>query len=409
MKKRELHCTTPKIVSYPVEGVKNPKRWYVYFRITIEGKRYIRRYSQGINEHDTFELRLKEANKLKKELINNLTNGLIPNEIFEEIEKSKKQNSIPVFEESDISLIEALYKALSERSKKLSSKSQSDYKGAVDFLVEEIKEKKWDELKLKDSSKMHFRQCLEIVKEKRKWGNRTYNNNLGYIKTILQECVDMEMIKINPMMKAPTLKQEQSSLHDPPSEKEFKRIKNQLIANHPNLWNAFCFQYHTGIRPGEILDLQLKHIDLEQRIIIIVPENNKSRTKIRYVPMNSYLYDLLINIGIQRYDNEYYLFGTPVPYGAKLPKDRTFKPNKYAIKRKTLSNLWKVLIKDELGINRTFYSGKKLSANHKIEDGMSEDALRHLFGHSSTMMTNIYITEKRNVYKNQVNNHSRKI
>lgn len=91
MKKRELHCTTPKIVSYPVEGVKNPKRWYVYFRITIEGKRYIRRYSQGINEHDTFELRLKEANKLKKELINNLTNGLIPNEIFEEIEKSKNK------------------------------------------------------------------------------------------------------------------------------------------------------------------------------------------------------------------------------------------------------------------------------------------------------------------------------
>ncbi|HAY3553805.1 tyrosine-type recombinase/integrase [Elizabethkingia meningoseptica] len=406
MKKRELHCTTPKIVSYPVEGVKNPKRWYVYFRITINGKREIKRFSEGINDYNTFELRMKKANKLRDELINSLSNGWVPNDIIQKIETN---SDIPIFKEPDIFLIQALKDALKERSKKLSKKSISDYTSLVNRIIEAINNYKWQELKLKDASRMHFRKLLEFIKDEREWGNRTYNNNLGYLKTIMQECVDMEMINTNPIMRMPTLQQEQSLKHNPPTERELKKIRNKLISVHPNMWNAYCVQYHTGIRPGEILDLKLKHIDLDQRIITIMPEINKSKTKVRYVPMNQYLFDLLMGMRLYLYDKEYYLFGTPVPYGAKLPNDRTFKPNKYSIKRKTLSNLWKILIKEEEKIDRSFYSGKKLSANHKIEDGMSEDALRHLFGHSSTMMTNIYITEKRNVYKNQVNNHSRKI
>lgn len=147
-----------------------------------------------------------------------------------------------------------------------------------------------------------------------------------------------------------------------------------------------------------------------ERIVHVMPEFNKSRHKHREVPINDYLFDILDRMRIREYDKEFYLFGTPVPYGAKFKFPQNLRPHKYKVKRKTLSDLWKKLVKDELGIDKTFYSGKKLSANHKIEDGMSKEALAALFGHSSTTMTDIYITTaQRKIHKKEILQHSRKL
>ena len=149
--KKEIECTEPKIVSYPIEGIEKPKKWYVYFRVKVNGSWEMKRHFKDINHLQTFDERMEAAIKVRDGLRLSLENGWFPTEV---IEKMEANSNIPMFREADILLTDAISSALEQRSKTLAWKSQKDYASVCNLIISRLKQKKWGELKLKESSRI---------------------------------------------------------------------------------------------------------------------------------------------------------------------------------------------------------------------------------------------------------------
>lgn len=145
-------------------------------------------------------------------------------------------------------------------------------------------------------------------------------------------------------------------------------------------------------------------IDLKQRVIVLPAESTKTN-KDRIVPIDNNILNILQYKNLQHRD--YYLFGSfRIPKMGNIGKHEDFIIAPTKIKRDTATKRWNKLIKKGLGIDVNMYSLKHLGANKKIQAGINLDALRHLYGHKSKLMTERYAKEVKEVYRNEIINKS---
>lgn len=146
--------------------------------------------------------------------------------------------------------------------------------------------------------------------------------------------------------------------------------------------------YYCGIRPDELRNMKVKNLNFNERMIHLDAEFTKT-SKNRAVPMLGNTYDLLKYY--KDCDPEYYVFGTWVPNGGRHSHRNWFLPNPYQIKEDTPNKQWNQLIKKELEINKSLYSGKHKGADDKFAAGMDIKTICDIFGHSETQMTERYM------------------
>ena len=117
----------------------------------------------------------------------------------------------------------------------------------------------------------------------------TVHRELACLKGILSKAVDWEKLLSFPLRKIKIdLRQEQHRERVLAPEEECRL----LTAAAPHLRPMIILALHTGMRRGEILKLRTEHADLKTRFITIPKENSKSK-KLRRVPMDSVVVDLL--------------------------------------------------------------------------------------------------------------------
>lgn len=90
-----------------------------------------------------------------------------------------------------------------------------------------------------------------------------------------------------------------------------------------------------------------------------------------------------------------------------------FMPSPVQVRDKTVSGLWKKLVmapeeEGGLGINKKMYGLKHTGADDYILSGVNIEALKSMFGHSSLLMTERYISKLKDVYKDEIRNHAPK-
>jgi integrase len=175
--------------------------------------------------------------------------------------------------------------------------------------------------------------------------------------------------------------------------------------------------YFSGIRPKEVLALKISDIHFERKLIIIKPnletENSKTKT-VRMVPVNDHLAAILLE-HTQDHPTDKYVFGSPFMMGignrgggsqpgGRSGANRTdcFQPSYTQIKRDSATKLWKKLIIDGLKIRKYMYSLKYTGSDDKILAGISLDALREMYGHSSKRMTERYAKIIKKVYATEI-------
>lgn len=370
----------PKLVKYP--DLK--KTWYVYFR--YNGKLFKR--TLDINRIHNYKDRLLAGEGLAKALHLELKNGwnpLVPDEVYKS---------------SAMALFEALDFALDKKKANLSPKSYLDYSGTVKFCKEAIVQLKYSQLLVTDTKRVHIKTILDTVKKSRpKWSNTSYNKHLGYLQSILSELVEWEIIDFNPAHKIKTLKEMKSTANIPPTEEEMKLIKEAILKFDPDFWDFQLMQFHTGARPVEITQIKVKMIDARNRTLILPPDITKT-SKERIIPINNHLWAVL-EPRID-YPKDYYIFGTNAPHKGYKRCYKGFVPGVNKLKRGTATRLWEKIVKICLGIDKNMYSMKKAGANAKILAGMSMRALKELFGHSSEVTTEIYITKLHEVTRKEI-------
>jgi integrase len=375
--------TVPKIVKYDDLS----KSWFVYFRYDKK----LFRFKYGINYIDTYKKREVEANLLREALYQKLKEGWNPN--FPDIYSLV----------NNYSLIEALDFALDKKKAVLAKKSISDYNCTLNFIKTAIKDLMLENIPIADVRRLHVKTILDKIKNQRKSTNNSYNKYLTHFGAILSELIQYDIIEVNPADKIKHLPVEESILHNPASRSDIEKIKVELKLKDSNFFNFVSFIYHLGIRPDEILQIQLSMIDFENEIITLIPKNTKGRKKYRVLPINKYLLEYFNMVQLKEMPKDFYLFGSfRTPGKGNLGPKLDFIPGPTHMNRDTATRRWESIIKIGLGINMTMYAMKKHGANMKLSSGISLEAISEQFGHTKLETTKIYTTMLHEINRNEV-------
>ncbi len=364
--------------------VRSKRGHLVQFR--FNGKKY--QYKRGINRFKGKQ-REKEAEKLKKALSDLL-----------------KKNWNPETQQNHFNLIyadEAIKFALNKRCEKVAHKTKVGYSYAIKLLLIEFKKRNYDCYEIKEIKRSHVRECLKAMQESKSASNKWYNKYLGFIKAVFTELVHWDMIDTNPVFLIPSEKVERNEGYKVATKEEAQKIKEFLEYEYRNFYRLMVLEYHTGIRPAEMLSIKCKDVDMRNRVIQLCAEDTKT-SQFRNVPMCTQVFELISELDLS--NGNHYLFGTKGEYGKKVDYSKEYIPSLKKSEVNKISKRWNTLIQKGLGIDICFYSWKHYGANQKILAGMELDTLRELYGHNSKLMTLRYAKNVKEVYLRQIMDRS---
>ena len=367
--------TTPKLC-------KSAARWYVYF--SVNGKQ--KRLTNDLNRIKNLRERQIAANILIKELKDKIASGWL------------SDNQVT---ETNYTLISALNFALNKKKEFIAKKTFHDYSNALGFVRQAIKDIRLEHLFIKDARRLHVKLIMERMKKQRKWSNKAYNKNLGYLSAIFTELMQWDLIENNPCFKIKRLPEEESTANRPATPNEISRIKKHLQSKHLGFYHFVVTLYHTGIRPVELTRLRVGMVDLRNQTIIMPAHITKGRKKQRIVPINHHLLKEFEEMDLRKYPEDFYLFGR-IPTGKRGRNRIEFLPASGMLKRDTPNRNWNTLVKKDLGIDVNLYAMKHTGANAKILAGIDLEALRDLYGHQSELMTKRYATVVKEVNRKMI-------
>lgn len=361
--------TTPKVKSYPIESGKD---WYVWFRFNNGNPIRIK---EGINKIPDFNERLENANILAEILHEKLIKGWIP----------IKQKA--VITKDSLTLSQAIDFGLEKKKASISEETYKDYRNMVNWFKNAAEKLEINLIPISTCERYHVKLIMEHLHKEKKWTNKNFNKNLGYIKPIFSELVEWEYIKTNFVRDIRSKKEIKTEGYIRPTLEQKQKIFEHLKSIDYNYFVFAAIEYYLGIRPKEILLIKCCDIDLHNRTIKISPEDSKDASY-RYVPILKPVLDLLLKMDLS--NPNFYLIGRPKPFGCRFFKHEYFCPNPYPIKRDTATRKWKEYIIDGLGINVKCYSLKHDGANAKLKAGMDLKTISRMFGHSDEKITEIY-------------------
>lgn len=365
---------------------KTTSLWYVHFR--YEGKQF--RYKLNYNKIEDLKERQMSFESLCRVILEDLKKGWNPN--IKGISAPKK----------DFTLIEALKFALEKKKPNISPKTYSGYNGSVNFLETAINKIGLSNINIVDVKRVHVKLIMEKAKELNSWSNKAHNKHLNHFKAVLSELLQWDIIENSPAFKVDNLKVSSPDANRPASKDDMQRIRTELETNHRNFY-IFCITiFFTGIRPEEILKIKLSMVNLKDSEIVLPPEITKTNKK-RIVPISPFLLPYYESLNFEKLPKDYYLFGSFREAGkGNLGKFEDFIPAPTHLNRDTATRRWEAVVKIKLGIDMNMYAMKKAGANALILAGVSINAIKDLFGHTSEVTTQIYITNLKEINRKEI-------
>jgi integrase len=297
-------------------------RWYVSYS-GIHAELGVRFYGDHVNFHTDPYKRFKCLLKLQKTIEAQLANGHMPIEIA-----SPKEECINTM--ADLMAIvlkrkRKFHKANSYRATK------AIYHNFSLFLFE-------NKLLNKHPRQITQRNIASFVdwmlSGDDKLKNKTVNNHLILISSLFTFAAAnyKGIINENPCNGIPKLP-ECSEAHEVYSDTMFKLVGAYMQKNDPDLALFSRFIYYCFMRPGEVRQIQLKHIDFDARIIHLPAANNKTN-----VPHTKFIqdqmFDQILAMGLREMNPEFFLFTNkgkpgPIQIGNHYYTDKFFKIKKH--------------------------------------------------------------------------------
>jgi len=352
------------------------------------------RLTFDLNRIKNLKERQKNFEIYRAEIERKLHNGWNPNENEDEVNETNYN-----------SLTESLHFALQKKKGTVRESTFKDYEITVAKFIEHSKRFKLNDADIKDITRKDILNILSAMTIKYRWSNKTFNKYLGNIRTLFSVLTEWEYIDQNICRDIRLKKTTQSDYYEPANDIQLKLIKDHLENDFSNLWDFVFFLFQTGLRPNEILLIQLHMIDLKNRVIVLPKEIIKTSVK-RIVPIDDYIYEYLLSKNLKQYDSDYYLFGSNRKYKNKgISNETDLVPSPNPVPRKTVSKWWQRKVEIPLGIDVKMYSFKHLTANKRLEAGQSLDDVQHLFGHTNKAMTRVYATHLNNIYIDKLKNN----
>ncbi len=277
-------------------------------------------------------------------------------------------------------------------------KSAQDFNSVIKYLKQAAKYVELENKKIADFRLPHFRLVLDIVKQLRKLSNQGYNKYREYLSSLIGELIQWEVVEINLVHHVKTKETVKRLAHRPPTKDELGVIMPRIKKVNYDYYRFLAVLYGCTLRPKEITRLKIKHLHKKEQVFRIAydakEENLKTKSD-REVIIPNWVMDILMQMNLQNYNPEWYIFSTYNKYKSFLPGPKAMHPN-------TTNHTWRTIVKDKktgLGINVNQYSLKKLAGNDMVRMQLMNNADKLLqlpkmqFGHETEKMTEVYVSE----------------
>lgn len=370
----------------PVARIADPKKqlYEVYFLVYVGKDKRAFRYKAGINESKAKGQRRAQAEAVAYVLWESLTMGWNPlQERYPAIEKELRR-------QKTMSFNEAVTWCLAEKKKTVKIGTYYGYKHTAKVIKAAAINSGYSERKITDVERKDIRMILEQAREDENWSSKTRNTNLGLLKALLDPLIDKDIIQIKPTTGIKNEKQPERVKYKRITEDEREEIVTHLSEVAPDYLDFIYFIYDTGIRPKELLSVQIFDISLIKREITVRADISKTNRE-RFIPITDDMLGILLKRDINNLNKKWYLFSKNK--FASGP-DR-FWPTAGA-------RWWRKYVQRDLGIDAKLYGLKHTGADAKLLAGIDTRTLKSLYGHSSEQMTERYLEELKEIHKQKI-------
>lgn len=198
----------------------------------------------------------------------------------------------------------------------------------------------------------------------------TINKELRFLATAINRAVEFKWIKDHELYRKPILirgiKKERIRFL---TDKEEKALLNSI--KDPLLKDIVLFALNTGLRKGEILNLEWSDIDFNINCIILSPSKTKNKRK-HVVPLNSIALEVLKRRMLYKTEN------CPFVFHRKGNKIKCIKEGfKHALKRAGIEDF-------------RFHDLRHTFASRLVQNGVDLYVVKELLNHSDVVTTQKY-------------------
>ncbi len=377
---RKKKIILPKIYR-PPDG--NPRRWHVSFSVfdEISGKMQRFRKTEGFAACKTEDECNRNAQRLKQKYTARLKNGWTPFDdryvIWEDSLEYENISKIKPHYRTKKTVAYYTDKFLRTKENR-AKKTYQTYMSKLRMFRNWLKSKGYDNMDISLMSEKHAEEFMEFLTTNEK-APKTKNEYLRLLKE-LWNYVARERKGINNIWKEFERFKNKTKPHVPFKKGILQLLKVEIKRSNPQLWLASQFLYYCFIRPGELRQMKIKHIDLYEGRITLFSEMTKSG-KTRVVDINETFLNILISeYRLQDYPEDYFVFSKTGKPGI-VPVGRDWFNKQFTKIRKRL----------KLPDHYKFYAFKHTGAVVALRAGADIKEIQHQMGHSSIAITDEYL------------------
>jgi len=231
---------------------------------------------------------------------------------------------------------------------------------------------------------------LEAESKNGKWLSNTFNAykfSLGNLYSFLKE---NKYVTYNPTLDIKTRRKETTLSHEEFSKEDRKAIYNWLDKHAPQTAMFARMIFYTSIRPNELRQLQLKHVDLKNDVITIPSHISKNGDE-GHVRINEQVKTMLLTLDLNKHEQDEYLFTSE--YGKRVGYKMMHSLTMYMSFKKCLESL------ELTGKGYTLYGMKHAGNVQKLNSGWDIVDVTAGNRHKSPTQLNTYIKAKLRIPK----------
>lgn len=151
---------------------------------------------------------------------------------------------------------------------------------------------------------------LDYIFLDRETNARTRNNYRQWCASLATFFIEKQYLTTNPVEKIKTIA-ETGKKRQPLTAQMLHELEQHLREAHPYFYLACMMEYYTFIRPEELTHVKLADINVKEQSVFISAEVSKNKHDGK-VGLNAKIIMFMIDLGVFKYPNDYYLFGPKV-------------------------------------------------------------------------------------------------
>lgn len=378
------------------------KDWRVRFNYFHDNTWKRIRIAGGINRIHNFKDRIKKAELTLAIITERLESGWNPlTGSFLQDEKTTVDSEIEGVQRKGCN--EALDFAFETKKPDWSKRTIHTYGSMLTYFKQAAGVLGISQKRMSSFELPHFKLLLDEVRRLRSLSPNGYNKYRDFLGTLVKELIQYQIFAINVIHHIPLKKEVKRDYHRPPTQQELNLIISEIKTVYPEYYLFLCVEYGCTLRPAEILSLRVKDYSREKSVFVLDAKDAKNRTT-RRVVIPTWLNNMLHGMNLTAYPLDYYIFSTRNKYASFLPGPKRASSN-------LPHTTWKRIVKDQLGLEITQYSLKKLAGDDmvriQVEAGLNNllELPRLQMGHANQRQTAVYVKEHHKVLQDLIKNN----